>query len=95
MVKGTWQRNLIPCLEGCWKRQLVRILELVQIEKFVCRPVRRFGRKELERQAIARAFVGKAVYDHPTTWATLEALRTASIWKGGEVPQLNQYWLFI
>jgi hypothetical protein len=87
-LMGTLQRNLIPCLEECWERpltekerQLVSILELVQIEKFVRRPFRRFGRKGLERQAIARAFVGKAVYNHPTTRATLEALRTSPIFR--------------
>jgi len=79
---GTLQRNLIPCLEECWEcpltekeRQLVNILELAKIEKFAGRPSQRFGRKPWERQALARAFVGKAVYNHPHTRATIEALR--------------------
>jgi hypothetical protein len=65
---GFLQRNLIPRLEECWERpltekeqQLVSILELVQIEKFVHRPGQRCGRKPWERRARARAFVGKAV----------------------------------
>jgi hypothetical protein len=82
---GTLQRNLIPRLEECWERpltdkerQLVSILELVQIEKFAGRPSpQRFGRKSLERKAMARAFVGKAVYNHPTTRATMEALQAS------------------
>ena len=37
----------------------------------------RFGRKKRERQAMARAFVGKAVYSHPTTRATIETLHAA------------------
>ena len=85
---GTLQRNLIPRLEECcerpltWKeRQLVSILELVQIEQFVVRPFRRFGRKPRERRALARAFVGKAVYNHPTTCATIEALKASPIFR--------------
>ena len=52
---------------------------MVQIEKFAGRPARRFGRKPRERQALARAFVGKAVYNHPNTRATIEALRAAPV----------------
>ena len=85
---GTLQRNLIPCLEECCERpltdkeqQLVSILELVQIEKFAGRPSQRFGRKKRERQAIARVFVAKAVYNHPHTRATIEALRAAPVFR--------------
>ena len=67
-LMGALQRNLIPGLEACGERpltekerQLVSILELVQIEKFVWWPVQIFGRKARERQALARAFVAKAV----------------------------------
>jgi hypothetical protein len=87
-LTGTLQRNLIPGLEECCERpltdkerQLVSILELVQIEKFAGRPVPRFGRKPWERQALARAFVGKAVYNHPHTRATLEALRASPVFR--------------
>ena len=59
------------------EQQLAGILEVLQIEKFVRRPGQRFGRKPWERQALARAFVGKAVYNHPTTCATIEALRAS------------------
>jgi hypothetical protein len=83
---GTLQRNLIPGLEACGERplsdkeqQLVRILEVLQIEQFVRRPGQRFGRKPRERQALARAFVGKAVYNHPHTRATIEALRAGPV----------------
>jgi len=65
-LMGTLQRYLFPRLEECGQRpltekeqQLVSILELVQIEKFAGRPLKRFGRKPWERQALARAFVGK------------------------------------
>ena len=83
-LTGTLQRQLFPRLEECWERrltekerQLVSILEVLQIEKFAGRPAQRFGRKPWERQAIARAFVGKAVYNQPTTRATVEALRAS------------------
>jgi hypothetical protein len=86
---GTLQRQLFPCLEECWERpltdkeqKLVAILELIQIEKFIGQPLpKRCGRKLLERRAMARAFVGKAVYNHPTTRATLEALRASPIFR--------------
>jgi hypothetical protein len=85
---GTLQRNLIPRLEECWERpltdkeqQLVSILEVLQVEKFVRRPGQRFGRKPWERQALARAFVGKAVYHHPHTRATIEALRASPVFR--------------
>ena len=85
-LMGTLQRNLIPGLEECCERpltdkeqQLVSILELLHIERFAGRAARRFGRKPWERQALARAFVGKAVYNHPNTRATIEALRAAPV----------------
>lgn len=82
---GTLQRNIFPRLEECCERpltekelQLVSILELVQVEKFISpNYAQRLGRKALERRAIARAFVGKAVFNYPTTRATIEGLRTA------------------
>jgi Transposase DDE domain/Transposase domain (DUF772) len=87
-LMGTLQRNLIPGLEECCERpltekeqQLVNILELVQIEKFVGRPSPRFGRKPWERPALARAFVGKAVYNHPHTRATIEALKATPVFR--------------
>jgi hypothetical protein len=87
-LMGSLQRNLIPCLEECGERrltekerQLVSILELLHIEKFVGRPVQRFGRKPWERQALARAFVAKAVYNHSHTRATIEALRASPVFR--------------
>ena len=88
-IMGTLQRHLFPRLEECWERpltdkeqQLVSILELIQIEKFVGQPrPKRYGRKLCGRHAMARAFVGKAVYNHPTTRATLEALSASPIFR--------------
>jgi hypothetical protein len=87
-LTGTLQRNLIPGLEECCERpltdkerQLVSILELLQIEKVAGHPWQRFGRKKRERRALARAFVAKAVYNHPHTRATIEALRTMPVFR--------------
>jgi hypothetical protein len=84
---GTLQHNLFPGLEECCERpltekeqQLTSILSLVAMEPFADRTCpQRFGRKRRERQAIARTFVCKAVYNHPTTRATLEALRGSPV----------------
>jgi hypothetical protein len=84
-LMGTLQQHLFPRLEECWERtftdkeqQLVSILELVQIEKFVApSSPGRLGRKRHDRRALARAFVAKAVYNHPYTCSTREALRTS------------------
>jgi hypothetical protein len=87
-LTGTLQQHLFPRLEECWERpltdkeqQLVSILEVLQIEKFAARPVQRFGRRPWERQALARAFVGKAVYNHPHTRATIEALHASPVFR--------------
>lgn len=83
---GTLQRSLFPHLEECYakpltdkERQLVSILEIVEIEKQVYHKASNqwMGKRLREREAIARAFVAKAVYNHPFTRTTLEALKTA------------------
>ena len=88
MVNGDFATEFDSSLEECWERpltgkerQLVSILELVQIEKFAGRLPRRFGRKPKERQALARALVAKAVYNHPHTRATMEALRGSPVFR--------------
>lgn len=82
-LMGSLQRNLFPGLEECWEkpltekeRQLVSILEVVEIEKYVLRSASAQwrGRKLLERKAIARAFVAKSVYGHLYTRRTIDAL---------------------
>jgi len=85
-ILGTLQRYLFPRLEECGERpltekeqQLASILEVLYLERFVSRPPQRFGRKPWERRALARAFVAKAVYQHPHTRATLEALRASPV----------------
>jgi len=58
------------------QKQLVKILELLRIESFVSSSASRLGRPVEDRQAIARAFVAKAVYNLETTRQLLERLAT-------------------
>ena len=84
-LMGTLQRNLFPKLEGSWngpltekEKQLVSILELVQVERFVLKSsdTQWMGRKLRERESIARSFVAKSVYGYPFTSSLIEALKT-------------------
>jgi hypothetical protein len=84
-LKRTLQHSLFPDLEECWntaltdkERQLVSILELVQVEGFVVHKADNqwMGRKLLERESMARSFVAKATCGYPTTRALIEALKT-------------------
>jgi hypothetical protein len=76
-LMGRVQRSLFPHLNNCLptplteqEKRLVSILEIVEVERHVPRIVTRYrypGRKPLDRQALARAFVAKALYRYPTT----------------------------
>lgn len=71
-LMGRVQRRLFPHLNQCLRtpltvleEHLVSTLEIVQVEQYVLRGMRRYrhpGRKPLDRQACARAFVAKARY---------------------------------
>ena len=77
------ERSLFPHLRECLPalteshRDLVWVLETVRIEEHV-RPewMQWFGRKRKDRKALARAFVGKALYNEPTTKSFLDRLST-------------------
>jgi hypothetical protein len=82
-LMGTVQQSLFPYLDESLpdplteaEKRLVKILELVQIEKYV--PVRRcrqwLGRPIKEREAIARAFVAKALLRYQHTSSLRNAL---------------------
>ena len=58
------------------ERGLIRILELLELERQIGVRMRGRGRPPRSRIAIARAFVAKAVYNLPTTKALLERLRS-------------------
>jgi len=86
-LMGRVQRSLFPHLNECLdtllteqEQRLVTILEVVLVERYVPRraSTQRLGRKLLEREALARAFVAKAVYRIPTTSDLIRALRAAS-----------------
>ena len=86
-LMGRVQRSLFPHLDACLdtvltkqEQRLVTILEVVQVERYVPRSAttQRLGRKLLEREAIAMAFVAKVVYRIPTTSDLIRALKAAS-----------------
>lgn len=83
-LKTKVQDDLFPFLQTCFtdpmtdkQKQLITILEIVQVENYVKTPeLQWMGRRLVERYAIARAFVAKAVYRFPTTRALIEGLNT-------------------
>ena len=86
-LMGRVQENLFPHLNQCLKtpltaqeERLVSILEIVQVERHVPKAVSRYrwpGRNPHDRQSLARAFVAKALYRHPTTSDSIRALTSA------------------
>ena len=75
-LMGTVQQSLFPHLDECLpaplterEKHLVKILELIQIEKFVPVTASRqwLGRPIKERESIARAFIAKAVLNYQHT----------------------------
>ena len=86
-LMGRVQRSLFPHLNQCLvtplteqEERLISILEIVQVERYVSKNITRFrypGRKLLDRQALARAFVAKAFYRHATTSDLRRALLSA------------------
>lgn len=82
-LMGTVQQSLFPHLDECLpvplterEKHLVKILELIQIEKFVPVTASRqwLGRPIKEREAIARAFIAKAVLNYQHTSSLRNAL---------------------
>lgn len=82
-LMGTVQQSLFPHLDECLpvplterEKHLVKILELIQIEKFIPITASRqwLGRPIKEREAIARAFVAKAVLNYQHTSSLRNAL---------------------
>mgnify|MGYP002064035565 CR=1 FL=1 len=86
-LMGRVQKSLFPHLNECFvtplteqEQRLVTILEIVQVEKYVfqCATSHWRGRKPLDRQAMARAFVAKALYRLPTTIDLIRALKATN-----------------
>ena len=85
-LMGTVQQSLFPHLDECLPepftvrdKHLVKILELIQIEKYVPVTARKqwLGRPIKEREAIARAFVAKAVFKYQHTSSLRNELQSA------------------
>ena len=81
---GTLQESLFPSFEKCYEtrlteqeRHLVKILEIVRVEKHVFKKAdtQWIGRKLKEREAIARAFVAKKIYKHCFTSLLIKELQ--------------------
>ena len=84
-VSEFWSRFQVPLIshlelvfeEALLPRfcQFVRLLEIVSIEQFISSPHAQWmGRKQLDRQNIARAFLAKAVFNCSTTEMLIERL---------------------
>ena len=80
-----FQRELFPWLEealcplGERYQRLVRVLELVRVEKSLPYSRGWRGRPLKDRAALARPFLAKAVLDVPTTRALVERLRGGGV----------------
>jgi hypothetical protein len=86
-LMGTVQQSLFPHLDECLpvplterEKHLVKILELIEIEKFVPNSASRqwLGRPIKEREAIARAFIAKAVCKYQHTRSLRNELQSTS-----------------
>ena len=102
---GTIQTLLFPWLEEellpltDQQRKLVSILEMVRLEEFVPSGMNQWmGRPIASRRAIARAFIAKCVYGHPTTRALHKQLLTDRNlhricgWEsGGDIPSESTF----
>ena len=84
-LMGTIQQSLFPHLDECLSsplteqdKRLVKILELIQIEKHITNCANRqwLGRPIKEREAIARSFVAKAVLKYQHTSSLRNELRS-------------------
>ena len=102
-VSSRWrviQGDLFPWLEEAHgfltprHRQLVRVLDIAEIEALVPGRYGGSGRPLSERGALARAFVAKAVFNLGTTGALLERLtvdRTEVKWQEKPIQTVRLY----
>ncbi len=82
-----FQETLFPMIEisvqeplTARQKQFVYTLDIVQVERFIASPfLQRMGRKRMDRRAIARAFIAKAIYDLPTTELLIEMLQSQPV----------------
>ena len=77
-LMGRLQRSLFPSLEQCCvsplsqqEKHLVKILEIIEIERHIPRSRQWTGRPAAEHRAIGRSYVAKAVFGYPHTRSLL------------------------
>ncbi len=82
-IKTKIQGELFPYLEEIFtdpitkkQKQLIEILEIIEVENVSFHKYSWMGRKPKDRQAIARAFIAKAIYNCLTTRDLIEILGT-------------------
>lgn len=80
-LMGRLQRSLFPNLEQCCvsplskqEKHLVKILEIVAIERHIPKSKQWTGRPAAERRAIGRSYVAKAVFGYPHTRSLINEL---------------------
>jgi hypothetical protein len=81
-LMGRLQRSLFPQLEQCCvsplseqEKHLVKVLEVIEIERHIPKNQQWTGRPSAERRAIGRSFVAKAVLGYPHTRSLINELR--------------------
>jgi len=81
-LMGRLQRSLFPQLEQCCvsplseqEKHLVKVLEVIEIERHIPKNQQWTGRPAAERRAIGRSFVAKAVLGYPHTRSLINELR--------------------
>jgi hypothetical protein len=81
-LMGRLQRSLFPQLEQCCvsslseqEKHLVKVLEVIEIERHIPKNLQWTGRPAAERRAIGRSFVAKAVLGYPHTRSLINELR--------------------
>lgn len=80
-LMGRLQRSLFPSLEQCCvsplsqqEKHLVKILEIIEIERHVPKSRQWTGRPAAERRAIGRSYVAKTVLGYPHTRSLINEL---------------------
>ena len=71
---GRLQRTLFPSLEECCiiplteqEKHLVKVLELIEVERHIPKRKQYTGRPATERRAIGLSYVAKALFRYPHT----------------------------
>jgi hypothetical protein len=81
-LMGRLQRSLFPSPEQCCvsplskqERHLVKLFEIIEIERHIPKNQQWIGRPAAERRAIGRSYVAKAVFGYPHTRSLINELQ--------------------